>query len=401
MGQSALPNKRQRPLIKWTGGKYDEFGEFAHLIPSFNNYYEPFFGGGGVFFALQPKGISFLNDKSTDLITFYKLIKEPAVAAQLNQYAQAWQQATMLSKKVAEDLVPGFIQFADNKTDMKALHVEVVHCIGNIDENEFAPLFETSFIDSSSKFKAHLIHSLHDKFRRIKSIQAKEKRAFTREEMKEHAETAVKSGLYLFLRSIMNKAATGEVELTREKATANWYFIREFCYASMFRYNSKGEFNIPYGGIAYNKKDLKAKVNAITSHTTRQLFNNSFFYNLDFAEFLVQVNPAEDDFVFLDPPYDSEFSEYDQNAFTQQDQVRLKDAIMKCKANCMVVIKETDFIRNLYNSSHFNIVEFDKMYTYNVRGRNNRGTNHLIILNYHPPQQKHLQEAMISNVELT
>ena len=43
-----------KPLIKYTGGKYDEYKYFEKEIPdNINNYYEPFFGGGGVFFQLH------------------------------------------------------------------------------------------------------------------------------------------------------------------------------------------------------------------------------------------------------------------------------------------------------------------------------------------------------------
>ena len=88
--------KNVRPLIKWTGGKYDEFEEFSQFIPAYNNYYEPFFGGGGVFFALSPIGKSYLNDKSTDLIQFYNQIKNktPFLQHQFFLYADAWDKAT-------------------------------------------------------------------------------------------------------------------------------------------------------------------------------------------------------------------------------------------------------------------------------------------------------------------
>ena len=76
-------NKKLRPIIKWTGGKYDEFDLFANYIPEFDRYIEPFFGGGGVFFALQPRVKSFINDKSTDLINFYKQISAAAFKTEL------------------------------------------------------------------------------------------------------------------------------------------------------------------------------------------------------------------------------------------------------------------------------------------------------------------------------
>jgi DNA adenine methylase len=150
----------------------------------------------------------------------------------------------------------------------------------------------------------------------------------------------------------------------------------------MFRYNRRGEFNIPYGGIAYNKKNFRLKVENIFSKDIQWLFKHSRFYNLDFAEFISRVGPRENDFIFLDPPYDSEFSEYDQNAFTKDDQLRLRDVLSGITAKWMLVIKETDFIRSIYAGPQCRFIEFDKTYTYNVRGRNNRDTRHLIILNY-------------------
>lgn len=80
-------------------------------------------------------------------------------------------------------------------------------------------------------------------------------------------------------------------------------------------------------------------------------------------------------------PYDSEFSEYDQSAFTQNDQQRLASFLIKTKAQWMVVIKETEFIRKIYTHPKVKMLTFDKSYTYNVRGRNNRAVKHLIITN--------------------
>ncbi|MCM1029611.1 MAG: DNA adenine methylase [Pseudoflavonifractor sp.] len=71
---------------------------------------------------------------------------------------------------------------------------------------------------------------------------------------------------------------------------------------------------------------------------------------MDFEEFLDVTDPGQDDFIFLDPPYDSEFSTYAQNAFTRDDQERLANYLLtKCRAKWMMIIKNTDFIYNLYN----------------------------------------------------
>lgn len=93
--------------------------------------------------------------------------------------------------------------------------------------------------------------------------------------------------------------------------------------------------------------------------------------------------PTKSDFVFLDPPYDSEFSTYAQNEFTHYDQERLANyMINECKAKWMLVIKNTDFIFNLYNKRGINIRSFEKNYTVSFMNRNDKKTTHLLITNY-------------------
>jgi DNA adenine methylase len=84
--------------------------------------------------------------------------------------------------------------------------------------------------------------------------------------------------------------------------------------------------------------------------------------------------------MFLDPPYDSEFSDYEGKSFTRRDQERLAEALKRTRAKFILVIKNTDFIYGLYEKD-FSIFTFDKQYTYNVRSRNERASEHLIITN--------------------
>ncbi len=374
-------NKKVKPIIKWTGGKYAEYPEFQKYIPAFDRYLEPFFGGGGVFFALQPKQPALLNDISTDLITFYSLIRSHELKYHLLTYADAWDSAGKLSKKLIKCLLPAFRDYITgviSKDEMK-------HTVNKgVNEHiaECSLLTDEAFIIDKNRFVHKLQASLSDKFNRIKALCLKEKRIFDERELGEHIETGVKSGLFLYMRNLMNQHTLGQLKMNPEKAAANWYFVREFCYASMFRFNAKNEFNIPYGGIAYNKKNFRQKAESIFSPQIARLFEKATFFKLDFEEFLHQSCPAKGDFIFLDPPYDSEFSEYDQNSFTKDDQVRLRNTLSGMPAKWMLVIKETAFIQDLYASLQCRIIHFDKTYTYNVRGRNNRDTKHLIIMNY-------------------
>ncbi|TMF44524.1 MAG: DNA adenine methylase, partial [Chloroflexi bacterium] len=46
-------NEKLTSFIKWAGGKEQELKHIIPLIPPFQNYYEPFVGGGAVFFSIQ------------------------------------------------------------------------------------------------------------------------------------------------------------------------------------------------------------------------------------------------------------------------------------------------------------------------------------------------------------
>ena len=112
-------------------------------------------------------------------------------------------------------------------------------------------------------------------------------------------------------------------------------------------------------------------------------FDKTQIYSLDFESFLKETNPSEDDFVFLDPPYDSQFSTYAQNDFTRADQERLANyMINECRAKWMLVIKNTDFIYNLYKKEGINIRSFDKEYLVSFMNRNDKKVTHLLITNY-------------------
>ena len=152
----------------------------------------------------------------------------------------------------------------------------------------------------------------------------------------------------------------------------------------MFRYNSKGQFNVPYGGMGYNNIRLKDKISYLDSKTLRKRLNITVIENLDFYDFFANKKMSEDDFVFLDPPYDTEFSTYDKNMFGIEDQKRLADLLIN-QLNCkwMLVIKNTEFIYNLYcDQEHVYIHHFDKTYAVSFMNRNNRDTEHLLITNY-------------------
>jgi DNA adenine methylase len=65
-----------RPFLKWAGGKSQLLAQYSELFPkTYRNYYEPFLGGGAVFFNLRPKR-SFLSDINLEIINVYRCIRD-------------------------------------------------------------------------------------------------------------------------------------------------------------------------------------------------------------------------------------------------------------------------------------------------------------------------------------
>lgn len=366
-------------LIKWPGGKTREIKNIEGIIPSFNRYVEPFFGGGAMYFYLRPQK-ALINDISKSLMDFYTLVKEQniefyrflsayyilitkLIKACEHHYDKIFDSYLMIkSNKISENIVLNNIEniLIDMKSELYSIETELI-------------------ILDKKRFETRLVSMVFDKMKR--TLKNEEKAPFSGEDLKENLITGFTSGMYMYFRDIHNDILLHrQKNISREFNTANFYFVREYCYGSMFRYNNRGEFNIPYGGMSYNRKDFKTKIDNIFSTENKKLLKNTDIFCLDFEKFLEQAKLTEDDFMFLDPPYDTDFSDYEGKDFTQDDQRRLAEILKKTSAKFILIIKNTDFIYLLYKD-HFNILNFNKTYTYNVRSRNERNVEHLIITN--------------------
>ena len=76
-----------KPLIKWPGGKGREISQVYGLIPEYNRYIEPFFGGGALYFAFQPEN-AVIADSNPELINLYRQVADSVdkVIAKLKTY---------------------------------------------------------------------------------------------------------------------------------------------------------------------------------------------------------------------------------------------------------------------------------------------------------------------------
>lgn len=380
-----------RPFMKWAGGKEGELSQIIPRLPKkINRFYEPFLGGGAVFFAMRQFSEikEFLvNDKSTDLFQLYSAIKaqNPDFVKSLTETFDNWKKIETLVEKHQAVLKKDYKDYSNTKdkddedTASFEKYQEKFHKFLTENDKEIKSLITGTLSVDQKKFIDELKRGFKGKVRRMKKIEA-EKGKLSESDLFDNIETIFKSSFYMYYRDLYNKRVAKKFSIG--VCATLFYFIREFCYASMFRFNSSGDFNVPYGGISYNRKDMSKKVSYLKSKDLVEHLNSTTIENLDFHDFLAKHPPKADDFLFLDPPYDSEFSSYDKNDFTQHDQSRLVEALQKTKANFMVVIKNTPFIKKIYSDKGFFMYAFDKTYLVSFKDRNERDCEHLLITNY-------------------
>lgn len=368
-----------KPLLKWPGGKEKELKYILPNVPAFKRYFEPFVGGGSVFMAMTAKEY-FVNDFSSELISLYNCI------ASSNEnffwYAELMDKSWENCNRFFHNnyiLVDKYLEYREEKISKDELK-QFIHDFCNCKKEEIYAILGKEIGALPSIIMKEMETNLFRKMTRMRKLEI-EKHLLPQKDLEDNIETAIKSAVYMNYRYLYNDKGLADSAPTLHCAL--FFFMRNYSYSGMFRYSSNGNFNVPYGGIAYNSKFMAKKLNYYRSKPLQRHFADAKIYNLDFEEFLRKTNPTEEDFVFLDPPYDSEFSTYAQKAFTKADQERLANyMINECRAKWMMVIKNTDFIYSLYNKEGINIKTFNKEYLVSFMNRNDKKVTHLLITNY-------------------
>lgn len=210
---------KAKPFIKWAGGKNWLTQRLKDFLPrKFNNYHEPFLGGGAVFFYLNPTNKSFLSDINSELINAFNQVKTNP-----------------------QKLINQLKSFNNN-------------------EEFYYQLRSTNSVNK-----------------------------------------------------IFN--------------AAKFIHLNKTCFNGIYRVNSIGKFNVPYGHNSTVKVfDTQNILLASNSLKKAQLIPQDFSLCIDMIE--------KNDLVFLDPPYtvahnNNGFLEYNRKVFSWEDQQRLATVINK------------------------------------------------------------------------
>jgi DNA adenine methylase len=188
--------------------------------------------------------------------------------------------------------------------------------------------------------------------------------------------------IYKFMQQNKNDETTyykirDEMEiLTPLDNAKRFYYQRKTCFRGMLRYNKSGKFNIPFGKYkTINYEDLKNK-------EYEKLLKRTEIMNIDF-EYIFENYNDSNNFMFLDPPYDSEFTDYGYCSFGVEEHKRLAEHFKNTDIKCLMIIGKTKLIEELYKD--YIVDEYEKKYKFKLyAGRIGDEINvkHLIIKNY-------------------
>lgn len=253
------PNeKKLKPFVKWIGGKTKLLCTMnLHIPDDFQNYYEPFVGGGSLLYHLinnakvTDKTVITVSDINNELIDCYKTIQNN------------------VEELILELEKPG-------------LYVNEMECY------------------------------------------YRNRNAYNSIKKNPDSDKIQQSALFLYL----NK--TG--------------------FNGMYRENSKGEFNVPFG-----KMKNPVICDAVLLREISKAFNtyNIIFRCCDYNDIATEVKTR--DFIYIDSPYDSTFTDYYKTQFGRKQQNELKsfvDTLSDRGARVLMSNSSTEFIQDLYKGYH-------------------------------------------------
>ena len=129
---------------------------------------------------------------------------------------------------------------------------------------------------------------------------------------------------------------------------AQLYYLNRTCFNGIYRINSSGKFNVPYG-----KRDRLVVLDSENLKFLSSRLKNATLNSFDFINSLKFVKKG--DFIYLDPPYRSKsapdnFLMYNEELFSWNDQIRLQEYCKELKK-----MKTKFVINNLYNEEVFSL----------------------------------------------
>lgn len=195
------------------------------------------------------------------------------------------------------------------------------------------------------------------------------------ESLKKHKNSA---DYYYSIRAINPKT------LNPVERASRFIYLNKTCFNGLYRENSKGEFNVPFGKYKNPKICDEENLRAVSQ------FLNSIdieIFNSDYKETCELTQPG--DFIYFDPPYypvskTSSFTKYNSKDFSEEDQIELSQIFKELdKKGCYVMLSnsDTEFIRKLYEGYRIQVINTNRFINCKANKRKNASFE-LLITNF-------------------
>jgi DNA adenine methylase len=177
--------------------------------------------------------------------------------------------------------------------------------------------------------------------------------------------------------------AQNPADLTPIQRAARLIYLNKTCYNGLFRENSQGEFNVPFG--RYPNPTICDEKRLRTASLALQ------GVELCVADFEQAVEPAAPgDFIYFDPPYaprsaTSNFTGYHRDGFTTADQVRLAETFHRLAARgCRVMLSNATvpLVYELYDGRGYHFIQVQARRSINSKANGRGPIPELLITNH-------------------
>ena len=162
---------------------------------------------------------------------------------------------------------------------------------------------------------------------------------------------------------------------------ARTIYLNKACFNGLYRVNSKNEFNVPFGKKTKVNTYEGSNLITVSNYLT---MNNVTILSVDFEESVKDAKKG--DFIYFDPPYDSDtssFTNYTENGFGKEEQKRLARVYKElCERGCYVMLSNhnTKLINELYEDFNIHVIEAKR--NINANGKKRGKVEEVIITNY-------------------
>jgi DNA adenine methylase len=175
--------------------------------------------------------------------------------------------------------------------------------------------------------------------------------------------------------------------LSSVQKVARLIYLNKTCYNGLYRVNSQGMFNVPYGRYANPSICDEPTLRAIH----RYLNQDGAKIEIRNDDFEIAVETAgSGSFIYFDPPYHSpdntSFTQYQAGGFGEEEQRRLRNVFLartSAGSKCLLSSSDTSFIREIYTDSRFEIIALKAKRGINSNSAGRSEVNEVLIKNWH------------------